>query len=115
MPNNVRPQDALSPNAPPPDALAVFTPTLTKYSTKDFQTMTKVCIDSFFQAQARRLESHKKGQLKAKLPDLYYDKTYMECYHFCQQCENYFATADATGFNHTPFATFFLYSQINFC
>ena len=38
----------------------------------------------------------------------------MECYHFCQQCENHFATAGATGFNRTPFAALFLRDRISF-
>ena len=46
----------------------------------------KVCINLIFQAQViclTKLASHQKGQLKAKLPDLYYGKSYMECYYFC--------------------------------
>ena len=39
----------------------------------------------------------------------------MECYHFCQQCEDHFATAGATGFNRTPFAASFLRNRISFC
>ena len=33
--------------------------------------------------------------LKAKFLDLYYSKSYIKCYNFCQQYENYFATANA--------------------
>ena len=38
----------------------------------------------------------------------------MECYNFCQQCEDYFATAGAIGLNQILFTTFFLWNQINF-
>ena len=38
----------------------------------------------------------------------------MECYHFCQQCEDYFATAGATGLNRTPFAASFLRDRMSF-
>ena len=38
----------------------------------------------------------------------------MECYHFCQQCEDHFDTAGATGFNCTPFAASFLRGRISF-
>ena len=32
----------------------------------------------------------------------------MDCYHFCQQCEDYFKASGATGMNRTSFAaTFF--------
>lgn len=108
-PSNTRPSDV-----PAPDALALDTlvpaPVLAKYSIKDLQAMTKVCIDLFLQAQARRSKSHRERQLKAKLPNLYYDKTHMEYYHFCQQCENHFATANAIDPNCTPFAASFFCS-----
>ena len=37
----------------------------------------------------------------------------MECYHFCQQCEDYFKTSDAIGMNRIPFAASFLCGSIN--
>ena len=51
--------------------------------------------------------------LKAKVPKVYYDKSHMDCFHFCQQCKDYFETAGATGTNRTPFATFFLRGSIS--
>ena len=36
----------------------------------------------------------------------------MDCYHFCQQCEDYFEILGATGMNHILFATTFLRSLI---
>ena len=44
---------------------------------------------------------------------MYYDKLYMDFYHFCQQCKNHFETAGPTGFNRTPFAAFFLRGNIS--
>ena len=38
----------------------------------------------------------------------------MDCYNFCQQCENYFATAEATGPTRIPFAASFLRDRICF-
>ena len=38
----------------------------------------------------------------------------MECYNFCQQCKNHFATAGAKGPNRIPFAASFLRDRINF-
>ena len=46
---------------------------------------------------------------------MYYGKLYMDCYHFCQQCEDHFETAGATGFNQTPFVAFFLRGNISVC
>ena len=37
----------------------------------------------------------------------------MECYHLCQQCEDYFETSDATRMNRTPFAASFLCGSIS--
>ncbi len=54
-------------------------------------------------------------KLKAKTPDVYYSRSHMECYNFCQQCEDHFATCGATGPNRIPFATSFLRERINFC
>ena len=50
---------------------------------------------------------------KAKILEMYYDKSYMDCYHFCQQCKDHFETAGATGANRTPFATFFFRENIS--
>ncbi len=38
----------------------------------------------------------------------------MECYNFCQQCEDHFATCRDTGPNRILFAASFLWDQINF-
>ena len=50
---------------------------------------------------------------KAKVPDVYYKKSHMDCYHFCQQCKDHFMTAGAIGTNRTLFAAFFLCGNIN--
>ncbi len=44
------------------------------------------------------------SSLKARFPDLYTGKSHIDCFHFCQQCENHFETARATGTNRTSFA-----------
>ena len=110
-PSDVRPQDAPLPDPPVDPAPA---PTSAKYPTKDLQAMTKVYMDSFLWAQASRPESQQEGQLKARFPDFYYGKSHMECYHFCQQCEDLFATAGAIGPNHTLFAASFLRNKVSF-
>ena len=46
--------------------------------------------------------------LKARFPDLYFGKSYLDCYWFCQQCEDHFERARANGDNRTPFADSFL-------
>ena len=51
--------------------------------------------------------------LKAKTPETYWDKSYMECYQFCQQCEDYFKTLAITKINCIPFATSFFCGTIS--
>ena len=50
----------------------------------------------------------KEQPLKARFPDLYFGKSHLDCYRFCQQCEDHFDTARANGENRTPFAASFL-------
>ena len=56
----------------------------------------------------RQLLAEHKQSLKTKVPEMYYGKLHMDCYHFCQQRKDYFETAGATGTNRTLFAAFFL-------
>ena len=58
-------------------------------------------------------QPERERNLKAKVPEVYYGKSHMDCYHFCQQCEDHFETVGATGFNRTPFAAFFLRGNIS--
>ncbi len=52
--------------------------------------------------------------LKAKTPDIDRSRSHIECYNFCQQCEDHFATCGTTGPNQIPFVTSFLWDRINF-
>ena len=51
--------------------------------------------------------------LKARTPKTYVRKSNMDCYHFYQQCEDYFNTFGATEMNCTLFAATFLRSFIS--
>ena len=53
-----------------------------------------------------------KQPLKARFPDLYYGNSHMDCYRFCQQCEDHFETAGAKGPNRIPFAASFLRGSV---
>ena len=52
------------------------------------------------EAQASPSDRPHKKFLKAKLPDIYCDMFYIECYNFCQEGEDHFAIAGAKGLNH---------------
>ena len=55
-----------------------------------------------------------KRPLKARFPELYYGKTHMECYNFCQQCKDYFATTGAKRPHRVLFITTLLRDQALF-
>ena len=95
-----------------PSQVPASAPAPALYTQKDLQRIMKLCMDLFLQGNCQ--EGPREGQLKAQFPDLYYGKSYMECYHFCQQCKDHFDTAGATGSNRTPFAAFFLCGRISF-
>ena len=50
--------------------------------------------------------------LKAQFPDLYYENSHLDCYHFCQQCKDHFKTARAKRPNRIFFATSFLHNVV---
>ena len=57
--------------------------------------------------------AEREQSLKAKVPEVYYGKSHMDCYHFCQQCKDHFETARATGTNRTLFAASFFRGSIS--
>ena len=61
----------------------------------------------------RQSPMERKQFFKAKIPEVYYNKSHIDCYHFCQQCEDHFETAGATGTNRTLFAASFLRKSIS--
>ena len=65
------------------------------------------------QAQAQVLAEFQECSLKARTSETYWGKSYIECYHFCQQCKDYFETSSAIEMNYIPFAASFLYGSIN--
>lgn len=95
-----------------PDELAPAegAPALDKYTDEDLQRITKLCMDSLLQGQGQSQANQKPQErpFKARFPDLYFGKSHMDCYHFCQQCGDHFNTAQATGTNRTSFAASFL-------
>ena len=96
--------DEASIEAPTP--LEAPTPPLVPSSTKDlFTKFIKVFMET---VQAQAQAEPRERPLKARSPETYSGKSYMDCYHFCQQCEDHFETSGATGMNCTPFAASFL-------
>ena len=72
----------------------------------------KVFVESI-QARNREQAEPRKHPLKARSPETYLEKFHIDCYHFCQQCEDHFETLNATGMNRTLFAASFLHGTIS--
>ncbi len=107
----VGPEIPAGPEAPPgppqtPPLPILQDPGTNRYSQQDLDRI----IQTFFHVS----KGGSGDKLKAKTPDVYRGRSHMECYNFCQQCEDHFATCGATGPNRIPFAASFLQDQINF-
>ena len=85
-------------------------PPIAKYTEEDLQRILR----TVFKAQASPSDSPREKLLKARSPDVYCGKSHIECYNFCQQYKDHFATARAKSPNRISFAAFFLRDCINF-
>ena len=104
--SNEAPTEALIPLKAP-------TPPLVPPSTKDlFTKFMKVFMETT-QAQAQALAEPQEQPLKARTLETYWGKSHIECYHFCQQCEDHFKISGATRMNCTSFAASFFRSSIS--
>ena len=98
------------PDAPP------LAPSVAKYTEEDLQRILKTVLEARAPAPAPITfpEGPRERPLKARFPDVYRGENHLDCYNFCQQCEDHFATAGAKGPNRIPFAASFLRDRINF-
>ena len=83
-----------------------------KYSKADLMRIVKIFSET--KGQELKAKVPRKRPLKAKIPNIYFEKLHMDFYHFCQQCEDHFKKVDATGSNRTPFVALFFCGKINF-
>lgn len=91
----------------------VLTPSSAPASTNElFKKFMKACLENQTQAPAPSQAEPREQPLKAWFPDFYYKNLYIDCYHFCHQCQNYFETAGATRPNRISFATSFLRGMV---
>ena len=118
--------------APTPAVTPVVTPliasgsadfSVVRYSEDDLQRILRTVLDSrplapvltSIVAAAPHYEGPRERPLKVQFPDIYWGKTHLECYNFFQQCEDHFATANATGPSWVLFTTTFLKNTALFC
>ena len=83
-----------------------------RYTDEDLQRATKLALESFVKGQEHgQLQANsapREQPLKARFPDLYYGNSHLDCYRFCQQCEDHFKIARANRPNWVFFAASFL-------
>ena len=102
--------DAGSDEAPTP--LEAPTPPFVPPTKDLFTKFMKAFVEST-QAWDQEQTEPRKRPLKARFPETYSGKSHIDCYHFCQQCEDHFETSSATKMNYTPFAVSFLHGTIS--
>ena len=73
----------------------------------------KKFMKAYLETNQEPRQPERERSLKAKVPEIYYGKSHMDCYHFCQQCKDHFETVRATRFNRTPFAASFFRGNIS--
>ena len=71
-----------------------------------FIKFMKVFVEST-QTRDREQTKPQKQLFKARSPKTYLGKSHMDCYHFCQQYEDYFKILSITEMNCTLFAVSF--------
>ena len=89
-------------------ALALPLAPASSFTKKLYQPLLKTYIATVKLLEQNHEPGCCKEPFKAWFPDLYYRNLHMNCYCFCQQCEDYFKTIKANGPNHIPFAALFL-------
>ena len=92
---------------------------ISKYSENNLQRIFKAVLEAwapalflapaFFPAPTLVFSETPRKKLKACFPNVYRGKSHIDCYNFCQECEDYFATAGATEPTQISFAAFFLW------
>lgn len=81
------PEPAPAP-VPPPAPEPGPAPAVT-YTEADLQRLLRICMA----AKGPSNDEPRESPLKARFPDRYSGKSHMDCFHFCQQCEDHFETA----------------------
>ena len=120
--------------AKPPVVNAPATTSVPKYSKDDLQRILKAILEAwapvpapapisapalisapvFVLIPASIIAEAAREKVKVRPPDVYRGKSQMDCYNFCQQCVDYFATTGATGSTQILFAVSFLRDRISF-
>lgn len=93
----------------PPGPYFAIVPTATSLILKDTKKDLQQIFNTVLQVQAlTTFEKPQNKLLKARSPNVYCERFYIEYYNFCQQYKNYFAIAGARRANQILFAASFV-------
>ena len=93
-----------SPTPTPATTLAVGL----SLNNKLFKQFIKAFLEAQVSGQTEVDLEPREQPFKVQFLDPYYGNLHIDCYLFCQQCEDHFKTAGAKWLNRNPFATWFL-------
>ena len=93
---------AVAPTATPYSDIELFKPFIKASIEAQVPALTALKVDLALFEQPR----------KAQFLDLYYRSLHMNCYRFCQLCEDHFKTAGAKKPNRNLFAALFLHGLV---
>ena len=96
--------------APVDPSIDPSTFSVVKYTEENLQKILRTVL----KARAPPSNGCHKKPLKARSFDVYHGKFYIECYNFCQQCEDHFIIIGPKGPNRIFFTSAFLHDRINF-
>ena len=110
------PTPAVAPIVAPLVTSGFANSSMVRYLEDDLQQILRTVLDSrplalvptFVIAVAPHYKGPYDQPLKTWFPDIYWEKTYLECYNFFQQCKEHFVTAGTIGPNRVSFVTIFL-------
>ena len=105
------------PNRPPRPKFFADT-NVPKYSKDNLQWIFKAVLEAWAPALASAsapvVFEVLWEKLKARFPSVYREKSYIDCYNFCQQCEDYFAIKEITESIQISYAASFFRDWISF-
>ena len=111
-------EQPVGPSGAKPPVTVIPATNVPKYSKDDLQRIFKTVLEARAPAPtstpAPVVSEVPQDKLKARSLNIYCEKSHMDCYNFCQQCEDYFATAGAIGPTRILFAASFLWDRISF-
>lgn len=94
--------------------VAASIPAALPFTKKLFEQFIQTCIEKVSNQTLILLAKKTLDRsLKARNPELYFKNSYIKCYYFCRQFEDYFKTVKAKGHKYIFFIVLLLQDRIN--